>query len=152
MDFFFLFVCFRLRNDDSADLKILDNRGEMDTWFRKKFILVRPFPREMSLKFAVSSVRNIVPSGTDTKVGKSAFGRARFNAPFCTRCTHTHTYTVNEVTKIHPVNRVRDATSPQKGSKLSFFYFSIEKNINISGIRFQKSAHTLILLLSLVSN
>lgn len=98
----------------------------MDTWFRKKFILVRPFPREMSLKFAVSSVRNIVPSGT--KVGKSAFGRARFNAPFCTRCTHTHTYTVNEVTKIHPVNRVRDATSPQKGSKLSFFYFSIEKN------------------------
>ena len=136
MDFFFLFVCFRLRNDDSADLKILDNRGEMD----------------MSLKFAVSSVRNIVPSGTDTKVGKSAFGRARFNAPFCTRCTHTHTYTVNEVTKIHPVNRVRDATSPQKGSKLSFFYFSIEKNINISGIRFQKFAHTLILLLSLVSN
>lgn len=92
MDFFFLFVCFRLRNDDSADLKTLDNRGEMDTWFRKKFILVRPFPREMSLKFAVSSVRNIVPSGTDTKVGKSAFGRARFNAPFCTRCTHTHIY------------------------------------------------------------
>lgn len=150
MDFFFLFVCFRLRNDDSADLKILDNRGEMDTWFRKKFILVRPFPREISLKFAVSKHRSI---GYGYKGWKISFRpRSIQRSVLHALYTHTHTYTVNEVTKIHPMDRVRDATSPQRGSKLSFFYFSIEKNINISGIRFQKSAHTLILLLSLVSN
>lgn len=101
--FFFFFDC------EMTDLKywITEESWRMDVVW-KKFTLVRPFSREISLKFAVSKHRS---TGMDTKVGKSAFGCARFNAPFCTRCTHT----VNEVTKIHRMDRGTRRGQPPKG-------------------------------------
>lgn len=100
---FFFFDC------EMTDLKywITEESWRMDVVW-KKFTLVRPFSREISLKFAVSKHRS---TGMDTKVGKSAFGCARFNAPFCTRCTHT----VNEVTKIHRMDRGTRRDQPPKG-------------------------------------
>lgn len=121
--FFFLFVCFRLRNDDSADLKTLDNRGEMDTWFRKKFILVRPFPREISLKFAVSKHRSI---GYGYKGWKISF-RPRSIQRSVLHALYTHTHIYRKRSNKDTSNGSGTRRDPKGDLNYPFFIFQSKK-------------------------
>lgn len=125
--FFFFFDC------EMTDLKywITEESWRMDVVW-KKFTLVRPFSREISLKFAVETSFH----GYGYKGWKISF-RLRSIQRSLLHSLYTHRKRSNKDTSNGSGYETRPAP---KGmiAKLSFF-LSIEKNINIPGIRFQKS-------------
>lgn len=116
-----------------TDLKywITEESWRMDVVW-KKFTLVRPFSREISLKFAVeTSFHGYGYKGWKISFRLHSIQRSLLHA------LYTHRKRSNKDTSNGSGYETRPAP---KGmiAKLSFF-LSIEKNINIPGIRFQKS-------------
>lgn len=92
--------------------------------------------RKMSLKFVVRNIQ--VPQVY--KGWKISFRLHSIHAPFCT-------HIVNEITKIHRMDQWCCARRnwPVKGMIVTKpFFFSLEKNINVSDLSYQKSVHALI--------
>lgn len=135
---FFFFFFFWLRNDDRLKYWITEDgvRGwTRDGSLEEVYSCSSLFHDLKGNEFKIRGFETVSFHRYRYKGWKISFRLRSIHAPFC---THTHRERSNKDTS----NGARRA--PKGDDSETILFFSIEKNINISRIRFQKSVHTLI--------